>query len=153
MFNALFFPLLYLLPAAPQLFQVKVSHSTDIDMASSPSAHGDAHGDGTGSALVAEPVAPAPAPPTRPRAKAAPRTHPNASVISLIHRDDPSVRGPFDTSLKATQLPWGKTDCKDFSRIFGELKAEYKDMAKSGATRVNFFRPVSLGLGSGAFYI
>lgn len=122
-------------------------------MASSPNAHGDAHGDGTGpgSAPVAQPVAPAPAPPTRPRAKAAPRTHPNASVISLIHRDDPSVCSPFNTSVKAAQLPWGKKDCNDFSRIFGELKAEYKNIAKNGATPVNFFRPVSQGLGSGAF--
>lgn len=72
-------------------------------MASSPNAHGD--GTGPGSALVAQPVAPAPAPPTRPRAKAAPRTHPNASVISLIHRDDPSVCSPFNTSVKAAQLP------------------------------------------------
>lgn len=77
--------------------------------------------------------------------------NPNASVISLIHRDDPSVCSPFNTSVKAAQLPWGKKDCQDFNRIFGELKAEYKNIAKNGATPVNFFRPVSQGLGSGAF--
>ncbi len=138
------------LPAAPQLFQVKeqASHRMDLDI--SPGHRDEAvHGDG-GAAdrrglVVAQPVvAPAPAP-TRPRAKAGARSSRSAAdprVISLIHRDDPSACSPFDTNLRCSQMPNGKKDCKEFGKILGDLRMEYKDMAKNGATSVNFLRPV-----------
>ena len=96
----------------------------------------------SGTAIVPAPV--------RSKAKAKPRAqrdrrdddplsiHP--AVISLVHRDDPSMSHPFDQDLKCSQIPDGKKDRKEFGTILGDIRGEYKDLAKMGAISVSFFR-------------